>query len=125
LYDTVDDAAHKGDATLRKKEELLHAEHNADRARLENDLAKHEAARAAAVAQANAAEAKHALDMELMTAKHNEAIATLETDKARLSMKYHYDEKGYKRKDDSEFMKHLPVIILGVGSAIAVLMNFL
>lgn len=124
VYDTVDEAEYAGNAGLKKKEELLQAEHATSLKKYEAEAAKQETARVASIQLTTANEQKHKQDIELILAKHQESLNAIKEEHNRLQMKDHYDEKGYVRKDSSEFMKHLPVIILGAGTALAAIFAF-
>lgn len=125
VFDTLDEATYAGNAELKKKEELLFAEHQAQMKKYDAEFAKQEAARIAATQLAAANEHKHQQDIELLVAKHQESLNAIKEEQRRLEMKDHYEERGYIRKDSSEFMKHLPVIILGAGTALAAIFAFL
>lgn len=124
VFDTMDEATYAGNAEIKKQEELLHAEHQAQMKKYEAEAAKQESARVASILLVEANEQKHRQDIELILAKHKESLNAIKEEQKRLEMKDHYDERGYKRKDSSEFMKHLPVIILGVGTALAAAFAF-
>lgn len=124
VYDTWDEAVYSGDSSLKKKEELLAAEHQSQMKKYDAEFAKQESTRAASLQQTQANEQKHQQDIELLVAKHQDSLNALREEQQRLAMKDHYDSRSYVRKDSSEFMKHLPVIILGVGTALAAMFAF-
>lgn len=137
VYKSKEEALTSGDTKNARKEELLKLEYD-------NQLLKQTAAQAKLIADQEAGEIAH---NNLMAArKHEEKIATLLREKQDLESRHdiwmkerqlltdtlemyrkdqaekrkdRYEEKSYERKDSSEIVKFLPLMILAIGGVVA------
>lgn len=123
VYNTADEAIYAGDIAAKKKEELLEKQHEATLSKIRAEASKHEAATASLEQQIAANEIKHKAELDMIAVKQQEAFRSFAEERKRSELKDYYEEKSYARKDSSEFTKHLPMIILGAGAALAAFMG--
>jgi hypothetical protein len=121
LWRTYEDALYSGDLSLANKKELARLEQNVAEMRLEKQ----------------GVEQKHALelierDKELkrVTALAEEESARVAKERAefeykesvkRQELKDHFEERSHVRKDQSEGLKFLPTLLVGLGAIFAAL----
>lgn len=130
IFRTHEEAKHLGDLSNAKKLQLAEIEHATAQLKRENDQLKQTHAASIAemehrvrVAETLQKEAdfqrqrrENELEEERKRAEHLMALE-------RLRVKDRYEEKSMQRKDNSEALKLLPTIIVGIGAAIPILIK--
>jgi hypothetical protein len=130
LYRTYDEALNLGDLTTARKNSLAQLEH--DNLTLQREIANMKSAQSQEAAENDRVmrdltsqheREKLALEEKRLKseseAKEREAVL----ERQRQEMKDYYEQRSLNRKDNSEVVKVLPAIIVGIGAAIAVLMK--
>lgn len=131
LYKTFDEAMNLGDLNTARKEALV----NMEQANLvlQKDLtlvkSKQAADQAEQDRQMRELVTAHEREKFEMVQKQAEVEASakkreIEAEQKRAEMKDHYEKRSLDRKDNSEVVKVLPAIIVGIGAAVAVFMKF-
>lgn len=119
LYRSVDEAKTLGDLAESQKREFEKATHDQKMKILELEgLLKDESNRAK-MAQAEFDKKKHELEetRELIKSLREERMAKLKEQAEVRSMarEDHYEQRAYTRKDDSEWLKWVPAVVVGGG----------
>ena len=124
LYSSYDEAKNHGDMGAARKEELTKLEH--ELALEKTNFAKlklsHETQLLELDQKYKAADAerqKQQIELDLHRSE-KEARAKLESQR----MKDMFEARSYQRKDESEFMKHLPMMIMGIGAVLMAIKTF-
>lgn len=123
IYNTYDEAR-TTDYDLARKKELLTAEHDLQLSKNNFNLVK-------------ANHDKEMLDKEIalknLVIENERLLASQKVSKEKaereqelfmLKVKNNYEEKSYTRKDNSEAMKYLPTIVMGIGATFLALTKF-
>jgi hypothetical protein len=136
VYKTQEEALNDGDIKLGRKEEIARLEHES--LLMKNEYATYKTKTDAEIARANAelARTKHESEMREHKAKMEEiererelrrendrldqAKRKLEDelDREKARTKDWYEQRSYHRKDNSEIVKFLPAMILGIGAVV-------
>jgi len=125
IYPSYQEALAKGDVQGTRKAELLAMEHELNQSKVsyqmlknDNDRFKAQLDKVTAEADAEQKELLRRLEREKAEKEHFAELA-------RLRAKDYYESRSYERKDNSEFIKLLPNIILGVGAIVSALASLI
>lgn len=123
LYDTVHEAR-----SLGNTEKQLEAQHQLELKRVRNDELElknhklrlerelHNVQQELQLSKQRYEEAKNAYDQDLMGQKRETERLNHELNMASMRRKDYYEERSHDRKDGSEMLKYLPVVIAGIGA---------
>lgn len=112
LYRTVEEAKTLGDPTTSRREALAKLEHDLAAASRTNQLLRTEQEAenlrvSREIARLEAENQKRDKELEVLKAERTEAT---------LRAKDYYETRSYDRKDQSEAVKFIPAIIIGIGA---------
>lgn len=123
LYRSYDEALHFGDLATGKKTDL---------AKLETQLSENKLKMAEMGLELQSAKEAHEFEMieknrvlkDIQTKHEAETLeatrvrekAEAEANEQRQKLKDHYEARSYQRKDDSESLKYIPAIVVGIGA---------
>ena len=121
IFTTYEKAVFLGDLSSQKKEELLRLEHDLTKSKKELTLLAQQHEKE--VAGMN----RQIETLKLENEKHERQLARMKEDSdiARMQIKDEYEQRSLARKDTSESIKHLPLIVTGIGAAIMALRAFM
>jgi hypothetical protein len=116
LFKTIEEAKDLGDIATSRKSEMTKLEHNSSILKGELQNAKHELEMEiiARTKESNIIEierTKHASEIEKLQKQADHDMKML-----REQNKDHYENKSYQRKDESEIIKWVPTVIIGLGA---------
>lgn len=125
LYETQTEAMTLGDEAGARKRELMEKDHELSIIKRDGQIAKEKHDREMATITAERDRWQHEATIregDLKTARErNEHLAALQ----RMERKDEFEERSMQRKDSSEWLKALPIIIVGLASIIATILGIM
>jgi len=112
LFKTIEEAGSLGDAVAAQKKQLLELEHELTLLKKRLQIAEQNSA--LELSEKNALLAD--LDFKMKEQKNEIEKNKIKQEEERLAIKEFYENRSYRRKDESETWKIIPAIILGIGS---------
>jgi hypothetical protein len=124
LFRSYSEAERFGNGDEARREELAKLEHSTALLRAELQAEKAKADRKALEMEQAMSTLKH--ENEMLTRSRDEVLSRRNHDMEieRQKVKDHYESRSYQRKDDSEVVKVLPAIVVGVGAVIMAIKAF-
>jgi hypothetical protein len=131
VYRTFEEAQTYGDPSLARKKEITDLEHGIQLAKHQAELAKSSQSMAKLEAERTLMER----DLKIKELQYERDIRQREMDDLRarqehlieinrMEMKERYEQRTYVRKDTSEMLKYLPVVLTGIGAVLMAVKAF-
>ncbi len=124
LYGSYEDAKNLGDVGTARKNEVLNLEHQVNRQKQEFLLTKN---------MYDTSLMEKEKEIKLLTIEREESAKALAEERARVEheremesrrLKDYYESKSFIRKDDSETLKFIPSLIVGLGAVFMAIRTF-
>lgn len=118
LYRTYEDALTLGDPEAARKKELTRLEHELAVLKRDNSIESQRHEMELIKAKGEAEKAKLELEEKETLLRRTRENHDYEMNLLRMRDKDYYEQRSYQRKDNSEFLKAIPTIMVGIASVI-------